>query len=243
MTFQWSPTPLMSHADHAANVVPLRIDGRLRGQIVYADIREAGCRAWQLALTVPMGRAADRPELLLQPPELLDLFPLLNELAVWAQRDNILLFPGNNIGYYGPYERRLRGGAVGGNVIWDGCQAGIDTLGIEADGTTKGCPSLPTSAYSGGTCATVHCARFSSTRPYCTSMAVRALRLRCAIYGASVPPASTRPYAVAAVPGALTFSSAVSGFPAPPCFTKGKICIIVGRPVNKGLGVCRPHDW
>jgi radical SAM protein with 4Fe4S-binding SPASM domain len=69
---------------------------------------------------------------------------------VWAERDNLLLFPGNNIGYYGPYERRLRGGALGGNVIWDGCQAGINTLGIEADGTIKGCPSLPTSAYSGG---------------------------------------------------------------------------------------------
>lgn len=117
--------------------------------LIYADIVAAGCRAWQLQLTVPMGRAADRPELLLQPPELLHLFPLLNQLAVWARRDGLLLFPGNNIGYYGPYERRLRNSA-GGNAIWEGCQAGVDTLGIEADGTVKGCPSLPTSAYSGG---------------------------------------------------------------------------------------------
>jgi radical SAM protein with 4Fe4S-binding SPASM domain len=61
----------------------------------------------------------------------------------------LLLFPGNNIGYYGPYEHRLRN-AQGGNAIWEGCQAGINTLGIEADGTIKGCPSLPTLAYSGG---------------------------------------------------------------------------------------------
>ena len=60
------------------------------------------------------------------------------------------LFPGNNIGYYGPYERRLRNGQGGGNAIWDGCQAGINTLGIEADGAIKGCPSLPTAAYTGG---------------------------------------------------------------------------------------------
>ena len=40
--------------------------------LIYADIVEAGCRAWQLAMTVPMGRAADRPEILLQPSELLD---------------------------------------------------------------------------------------------------------------------------------------------------------------------------
>jgi radical SAM protein with 4Fe4S-binding SPASM domain len=117
--------------------------------LIYADIVEAGCRAWQLQLTVPMGRAADRPEILLQPSELLDVFPLLNQLAVWARRDGLLLFPGNNIGYYGPYEHRLRN-AQGGNAIWEGCQAGINTLGIEADGTIKGCPSLPTLAYSGG---------------------------------------------------------------------------------------------
>jgi MoaA/NifB/PqqE/SkfB family radical SAM enzyme len=42
--------------------------------LIYADIRDAKCRAWQVQLTVPMGRAADHPELLLQPPELLDLF-------------------------------------------------------------------------------------------------------------------------------------------------------------------------
>jgi radical SAM protein with 4Fe4S-binding SPASM domain len=117
--------------------------------LIYTDIAAAGCRAWQLQLTVPMGRAADRPEILLQPQELLDVFPMLNELATWARRDGVLFFPGNNIGYYGPYERRLRA-QQGKNAIWDGCQAGITTLGIEADGTIKGCPSLPTAAYSGG---------------------------------------------------------------------------------------------
>lgn len=117
--------------------------------LIYADILEAGCRAWQLALTVPMGRAADRSEILLQPSELLDLFPLLNQLAEWARRDGLLLYPGNNIGYYGPYERRLRG-TQGLGAIWEGCQAGINTIGIEADGAIKGCPSLPTSVYTGG---------------------------------------------------------------------------------------------
>ena len=117
--------------------------------LIYADIVAAGCRAWQLAMTVPMGRAADRPEILLQPSELLDVFPLLNELAGWAERDGLLFFPGNNIGYYGPYERRLRG-MQGAGAIWEGCQAGMNTLGIEANGDIKGCPSLPTSTYVGG---------------------------------------------------------------------------------------------
>jgi len=117
--------------------------------LIYADIIAAGCRAWQLAMTVPMGRAADRPEILLQPPELLHLFPLLNELAIRAERDGLLFYPGNNIGYYGPYERRLRK-MQGAGAIWEGCQAGMNTLGIEANGAIKGCPSLPTSVYVGG---------------------------------------------------------------------------------------------
>jgi radical SAM protein with 4Fe4S-binding SPASM domain len=117
--------------------------------LIYEDIVEAGCRAWQIALTVPMGRAAERSEILLQPSELLDLFPLLNELAVRSERDGVLFYPGNNIGYYGPYERRLRG-RQGVDAIWDGCQAGLTSIGIEADGAIKGCPSLPTSAYTGG---------------------------------------------------------------------------------------------
>lgn len=117
--------------------------------LIYRDIVAAGCRAWQLQMTVPMGRAADHPELLLQPPELLDLFPLLNEIVDWAHRDGVTLFPGNNIGYYGPYERRLRN-PFGGKSFWQGCQAGVNTIGIEADGTIKACPSLPTAAYAGG---------------------------------------------------------------------------------------------
>ncbi|HEY9769001.1 MAG TPA: SPASM domain-containing protein [Coleofasciculaceae cyanobacterium] len=54
----------------------------------------------------------------------------------------------NNIGYYGPYERLLRGGGDEW-TFWQGCGAGLNTLGIEADGKIKGCPSLPTTAYTG----------------------------------------------------------------------------------------------
>src|SRR5215211_8321601 len=39
-----------------------------------------GAKNWQVQLTVAMGRAADHPELLLQPYELLALMPLLAEL-------------------------------------------------------------------------------------------------------------------------------------------------------------------
>jgi radical SAM protein with 4Fe4S-binding SPASM domain len=111
---------------------------------------ELGARAWQIQLTVAMGRAADRPELLLQPYELVELFPRLVEIKDTILEPNrIALFPANNIGYFGPYEHRIRAGGEAGRH-WSGCPAGQWAIGIEADGKLKGCPSLPTAAYTGG---------------------------------------------------------------------------------------------
>jgi radical SAM protein with 4Fe4S-binding SPASM domain len=98
-------------------------------------------RNWQLALTVAMGNAADRPDLILQPYELLDLFPMLSELHQTARENGISLQPSNNIGYFGPYEAQLRYGNAG-DVHWTGCGAGDNVLGIEADGSIKGCPGF-----------------------------------------------------------------------------------------------------
>ena len=109
----------------------------------------AGAKSWQVQLTVAMGRAADHPELLLQPYELLELMPLLAELYEEGADQGFLIQPGNNIGYYGPHESVWRGSGDD-RVYWTSCNAGQNTLGIEADGTIKGCPSLSTSKYAGG---------------------------------------------------------------------------------------------
>lgn len=116
---------------------------------LYALLKAAGVKAWQLQMTVPMGNAADHPEILLQPYELLEVFPILARLKQHADRDGIEIQPGNNVGYFGPYDRLLRGSEGVWNA-WTGCHAGLNTLGIEADGNIKGCPSLPTSAYRAG---------------------------------------------------------------------------------------------
>ncbi|MBE9197512.1 MULTISPECIES: nif11-class peptide radical SAM maturase 3 [unclassified Nodularia (in: cyanobacteria)] len=115
---------------------------------IYEHLRDAGIFAWQIQLTVPMGNAADNNEILLQPYELLDVYPMIARVARRAKEEGVRLQAGNNIGYYGPYERLLRGGDAW--TFWQGCSAGLSTLGIEADGAIKGCPSLPTSAYTGG---------------------------------------------------------------------------------------------
>jgi len=110
---------------------------------------KAGVEHWQLQLTVAMGRAADNPEILLQPYELLEVMPLLADLYKEGVKKGILIQPANNIGYFGPYESLWRGNGDD-RVHWVSCNAGQNTIGIEADGTIKGCPSLPTSPYSGG---------------------------------------------------------------------------------------------
>ena len=107
-----------------------------------------GSRSWQLHLTVPMGRAADEPEVLLQPHDLLELFPIMPALKARADQAGMLLWRGNSLGYFGPYEALLLGWMPDGHG--QGCGAGRNVLGVEADGTIKGCPSLSTEKWSAG---------------------------------------------------------------------------------------------
>jgi len=115
---------------------------------VLETIIALGARAWQIQLTVAMGRAADDPALLVQPDDLLELFPLLATLKARCDEAGVALWPGNNIGYFGPYEAILRAGMQRGHMA--SCGAGCTTLGIEANGAIKGCPSLHTVPWTGG---------------------------------------------------------------------------------------------
>lgn len=115
---------------------------------VLETIIRSGGHSWQIQLTVAMGRGADEPEVLLQPYDLETVFPLLARLKARCDEGGVRLWPGNNIGYFGPYESVLRGQLPMGYMA--SCGAGRGTLGIEADGTIKGCPSLTTHGWAGG---------------------------------------------------------------------------------------------
>lgn len=117
---------------------------------LYEVLKAAGMRGWQVQLTAPLGRAADRPQMLLQPWELLDLVPRIARLKERAFADGILLSPGNNVGYFSLDEKLLRSVEQGGQDHWLGCQAGRVSMGLESNGAVKGCPSLQTSHYVGG---------------------------------------------------------------------------------------------
>jgi Y-X(10)_GDL-associated radical SAM protein len=111
-------------------------------------IIDVGASHWQIQLTVPAGNAADHDDLILQPYRLIELMPLLARLYLEGLDRNLLLIMGNNVGYFGPYEYLWRG--LGDERIhWSGCKAGRTVLALEADGTVKGCPSLPPADYAG----------------------------------------------------------------------------------------------
>jgi radical SAM protein with 4Fe4S-binding SPASM domain len=107
-------------------------------EALYDVLRDRGVRSWQVQLTAPLGRAADRPAMILQPYDLLALVPRIAALKARARADGIALMPGNNLGYFGPEEVALRAP----DRHWRGCQAGRFVMGIESDGGVKGCPSL-----------------------------------------------------------------------------------------------------
>jgi radical SAM protein with 4Fe4S-binding SPASM domain len=116
---------------------------------LYDELRARGIGSWQVQITSPLGRAADRTDLLLQPWDLLDLVPRVIALKKRARADGIVLTPGNNLGYFGPGEQTLRSITEADDDHWRGCQAGRFLMGIESDGSVKGCPSLQ-KAYIGG---------------------------------------------------------------------------------------------
>ncbi len=117
---------------------------------LYAVLRDLGIAAWQVQITTPLGRAADRPALILQPYDLMDVMPRLAALKQRAFSDGILIMPGNNLGYFGKEEALLRSPSPDGRDHFQGCLAGQFVMGIESSGAVKGCPSLQSDSYVGG---------------------------------------------------------------------------------------------
>jgi radical SAM protein with 4Fe4S-binding SPASM domain len=115
---------------------------------VFEILASEGIRAWLVQFTVAMGRAADEDGLLLEPYQVLEALPMLARLKHRADAAKVKFWAGNNIGYFGPYESVIRASYPQGHM--GACGAGRLTLGIEANGDIKGCPSLPSSDYVGG---------------------------------------------------------------------------------------------
>lgn len=97
---------------------------------------------WQLQLTMPHGRAKQNWDDLSILPE--ELPKLEEEVAHLIQNAKALTVIGaDNFGYFGKFEPLLRHGLTQKPTIWGGCRAGCEVIGICADGSVKGCLSMP----------------------------------------------------------------------------------------------------
>jgi MoaA/NifB/PqqE/SkfB family radical SAM enzyme len=108
---------------------------------VKAVAMAAGAQSWRLQLGKPMGSMHDRDDLVIAPRDVLRLVPAIARMQAEGGID---VRVGDSIGYYGPHDKALRGrGWRGGRKeSWQGCQAGMQAIGIESDGGIKGCLSM-----------------------------------------------------------------------------------------------------
>ncbi len=125
--------------------IPVGVNTQINRRTLYdlptllERIGDAGAFGWQLQITSPFGNAADHPEILLQPYMMLEVFEVLRPLLARARERGIKIWPGNNLGYFGPLEAELRSLQ---KRHYKGCAAGRAQIGIESHGDIKGCPSL-----------------------------------------------------------------------------------------------------
>ena len=127
---------------------------------IAGELRRRGLKVWRPGLLVPMGRAADQPQWLLQPYQVLEAIDTVAAIQLEAigeaREARVPLIEAfevqgdNTLGYFGPHEETIRSRPGRERAYYQGCQAGRHVIGIESDGTIKGCPSLPTAPYAGG---------------------------------------------------------------------------------------------
>jgi radical SAM protein with 4Fe4S-binding SPASM domain len=104
------------------------------------ELQDAGAFGWQLQLTLPTGRAKERPEVLLAPEDMPDVFSKIRAL-----RKRVGLSPHitDDIGYMTFDDPQLRTPSMCPERCFCGCLAGLRTVGITSFGDVKGCLSLP----------------------------------------------------------------------------------------------------
>ena len=90
---------------------------------------------WQLQIAIPLGRF--KKDLLLSKEE---YYAAAIFIASTRQNYNQKELPIIGTHCFGYYSKKLRNPMV---FPWNGCQAGISTIGVQSNGEVKGCLSLP----------------------------------------------------------------------------------------------------
>lgn len=107
---------------------------------IHRVLIDHGVNKWRVHLGKPMGNMKTNKELVVKPDVLLSLLPALLRIK---ENSPLEVGIGDTIGYHSIYDAKLRAMSWDGRVqCWGGCQAGLQVLGIESDGTVKGCLSI-----------------------------------------------------------------------------------------------------
>jgi len=102
---------------------------------IHKALLDVGCKEWRIQMTTNTGRMMEHNNLVLT----LDKYPQLIDKILEIKKDKRMYVDvGENIGYYGCKGYELLDGG-----IYCGCYAGMRVLGIESNGSIKGCLSMP----------------------------------------------------------------------------------------------------
>lgn len=95
---------------------------------------------WQVQIGVPRGRLCEHSDFIIQPEELFKL----EKFIIKIKREGRIQFDvADNIGYFGQNEELFRSSYRSRLSFWTGCYAGMQAMGIDANGDIKGCLSMP----------------------------------------------------------------------------------------------------
>jgi radical SAM protein with 4Fe4S-binding SPASM domain len=108
-----------------------------------------GLYAWQIQLMIPMGRAAEATDLWLQPYDLLEVIPQIAAIIERCARERLMVYAGDNVGYFGPHEAVLRRYSTKHGHT-HGCAAGMVGGGVDAAGNVTGCLALDAAEHIAG---------------------------------------------------------------------------------------------
>ncbi|MCE1246413.1 MAG: radical SAM protein [Firmicutes bacterium] len=99
---------------------------------MYQHFLKVGLSFWQIQITFSQGRMKTHDDYALDPQQMLDIADFIYKKQ---QEGKMQVVPGDNMGYYcePPITKRP----------FKGCFAGRHLMGVDADGSIKGCLSLP----------------------------------------------------------------------------------------------------
>ncbi|MCU0692087.1 MAG: radical SAM protein [Polyangiaceae bacterium] len=117
---------------------------------MYELLTEHDVGVWQLQIGAPLGRLQKDDPVLMRVDRLPQLLDFIENKQALGHRPRVDM--ADCVGYYSPQEMRgIRAKTPGGAMFWTGCHAGIQAMGLDSNGTVKGCQSLPsTPAYMEG---------------------------------------------------------------------------------------------